>query len=80
MGPFHRRDILGNRDAFRLTFKRGLIADGETWMERIRSRGLTSPTYNEAVARTIFQSIHNSFFGEFVKLQARLKSLKTQSE
>lgn len=72
-------NILGSRDAFRLAFKRGLIEDGEIWMAMIKSRGLTSHTYNEATARAIVHSIRSAYFGEFVKLQARLETLKRQS-
>jgi nucleotidyltransferase substrate binding protein (TIGR01987 family) len=72
-------NILGSRDAFRLAFKRGLIEDGETWMDMIKSRGLTSHTYNEKTARAIVHSIRSSFFGEFVKLQAHLQTLSRQS-
>ena len=71
--------ILGSRDAFRLAFKRGLIEDGEIWMEMIKSRVLTSHTYNEELARTIIQSIRAAYHGEFVKLQARLEALSQQS-
>ena len=38
-------DIHGSRDAFRLAFRRGLIEDGKTWMDMIKSRTLTSHTY-----------------------------------
>ncbi len=72
-------NILGSRDAFRLAFKRGLIEDGEIWMEMIKSRGLTSHTYKEETARAIIHSIRSSFFGEFVKLQTRLETLRRQS-
>lgn len=72
-------NILGSRDTFRLAFKRGLIEDGEIWMEMITSRSLTSHTYNEEIARAIVQSIRTAYFGEFVKLVARLESLSEQS-
>ena len=72
-------NIMGSRDTFRLAFKRGLIEDGEIWMEMITSRSLTSHTYNEEIARAIVQSIRTAYFGEFVKLVARLESLSEQS-
>ena len=43
-------DIQGSRDAIRLAFKRGLIANGALWMEMIKSRVLTSHTYNRDTA------------------------------
>ena len=42
--------IQGSRDAFRLAFRRGLIEDGEGWMNMIESRKKTTHTYNEEMA------------------------------
>jgi nucleotidyltransferase substrate binding protein (TIGR01987 family) len=66
-------DIHGSRDAFRLAFKRGLIEDGETWMDMITSRSLTSHTYNEDVAEKIAADIVNRYFSEFVRLQTKME-------
>ena len=72
--------VMGSRDAFRLAFKRGLIEEGEIWMDMIKSRALTTYTYNEATAKAIAQSIRGVFFAEFVKLRVRLETLSRQSE
>ena len=69
-------NVMGSRDAFRLAFKRGLIEEGEVWMDMIRSRALTSHTYNEETAHEVIHSIRSGFHGEFVKLQARFETLK----
>jgi len=68
-------DILGSRDAFRLAFKRGLIENGDTWMEMITSRRLTSHTYNEDIAEAIANSITTEYYPEFVMLHAKLETL-----
>jgi nucleotidyltransferase substrate binding protein (TIGR01987 family) len=70
--------INGSRDAFRLAFKRGIIEDGETWMDMIQSRTLTSHTYNEKIAETIAADIVKRYFPEFEKLNSHLKSLKEE--
>lgn len=70
--------ILGSRDAFRLAFKRGLIDDGEAWMDMIKSRILTSHTYNEDVADAIGHSIVARYYDEFIRLQQKLETLSTQ--
>ena len=44
-------DIQGSRDAFQLAFKRGLIDEGEIWMEMLKDRNRTSHTYNEKNSR-----------------------------
>lgn len=72
-------NIQGSRDAIRLAFKRGLIENGEVWMEMIRSRTLTSHTYNEEIAQKIVKAINENYFQEFVKLQGKLETLR-QSE
>ena len=72
-------NINGSRDAFRMAFKRGLIEDGETWMDMIKSRTLTTHTYNEDVAKQIATAIVNRYFSEFVNLQAKMESLKEEN-
>jgi nucleotidyltransferase substrate binding protein (TIGR01987 family) len=71
-------DIHGSRDAIRLAFRRGLVEDGETWMDMIASRTLTSHTYNEEVAKKIAKSIQTLYYGEFVKLHARFETLSKE--
>ena len=71
--------IIGNRDAFRLAFKRGLIENGETWMEMIKSRALTSHTYNEDVANDISSKIVTRYYPEFIRLHLRLEAMSLQS-
>ena len=72
-------NLLGSRDAFRLAFKRGLIENGEIWMDMIKNRGLTSHTYNETLAAAIVKSIRSAYFKEFVQLQSRLETLSKES-
>src|SRR5690554_3610222 len=53
--------IQGSRDAIRLAFERGLIESGESWMAMIKSRTLTSHTYNRETARLIADQILNNY-------------------
>lgn len=68
--------IQGSRDAIRLSFKRGLIENGDIWMKMIKSRTLTSHTYNEETANEIATDIISNYFNEFLKLQAKLLAIK----
>ncbi|MBI2266303.1 MAG: nucleotidyltransferase substrate binding protein [Armatimonadetes bacterium] len=68
--------IYGSRDVFRLAFRRGLIENGETWMDMIKSRTLTSHTYNEEIAEKIAGDAANIYFPEFTALHAKLDSLR----
>lgn len=67
-------DLFGSRDVVRESFQLGLIENGEIWMEMIKSRNLTSHTYNEATADEIITLIHDHYFSEFVLLQDKLLS------
>ena len=70
--------IQGSRDAIRLAFKRGLIQDGDAWMDMIKSRTLTAHTYNEEIAEEIANAVFNIYYPEFVKLQKKLKELENK--
>ena len=69
-------EIHGSRDALRLAFQRGLIEDGETRMDMVRSRILSSHSYNEEVAQQIANSVFQQYFPQFVKIHEELQSLK----
>jgi nucleotidyltransferase substrate binding protein (TIGR01987 family) len=71
--------IHGSRDAFRMAFRRGLIEDGETWMDMIKSRTMTTHTYNEAIARQIATAITDQYFSEFIKLNDQFQALKARN-
>ena len=65
-------DIHGSRDAFRLAFERGLIAEGDIWMDMIKKRQLTSHTYNEDVVVEILDAIIDGCYHQFVALRDSL--------
>ena len=69
-------DIQGSRDTIRLAFKRGVIKDGEIWMEMIKSRSMTSHTYNKETADEIAAAIVDRYYQEFINLQKKLNELK----
>ena len=71
-------NLIGSRDVFRLTFRRGLVENGEVWMDMIRSRGLTVHTYNAKIAESIATTIRQAYYPEFVKLEAQLKKLSKE--
>jgi nucleotidyltransferase substrate binding protein (TIGR01987 family) len=69
-------DIQGSRDAIRMAFRRGLITDGDLWMEMIKSRTLTSHTYNRETARLIVSQILNNYHNAFKLLLTNLQHRK----
>jgi len=64
--------IQGSRDAIKVAFRRGLIADGDVWLKMIKSRAQTVHTYNEEVTQEILEDIVNLFYPEFVALRDKL--------
>ncbi|RIH66745.1 nucleotidyltransferase [Mariniphaga sediminis] len=63
--------IFGSRDATREAFNKGIIRNGEGWMDMIRSRNKSSHTYNEEVAEEIVLQITETYFplfSEFAKM------------
>ncbi len=73
-------DIQGSRDAIRLAFKRGLIEAGEIWMRMVKSRILTSHTYNEEVAEEISKAICKEYHSEFIELQKIFRGLEKKEQ
>lgn len=71
-------DLIGSRDTTREAFKRGLIEKGELWMSMIKSRDLSSHTYNEDTAKGLLNIIPE-YFVEFEKLVAKFTKLKEEN-
>ena len=71
-------NLYGSRDTTRAAFRNGLIENGETWMDMVDKRNLTSHTYDEKVAAEVVRTIRNTYFAEFERLLARLQQLKSE--
>jgi nucleotidyltransferase substrate binding protein (TIGR01987 family) len=69
-------NIAGSRDASREAFKRGLLVDGDVWMQMIRSRNQTSHTYNKSIADEIVEHIINDYAVAFNEFYEKMLSLK----
>ncbi|MCA9968703.1 MAG: nucleotidyltransferase substrate binding protein [Anaerolineales bacterium] len=70
----------GSKDATRQAFKVGLIENGQTWMDMIQSRNLTSHTYDEATAAKFSIAVRSLYFPEFEMLHAKLVALIEEKE
>lgn len=64
--------LVGSRSTVREAFKRGLISDGETWMDMIEKRNLSSHTYNLEVANQLVTAIRDAYHPAFLELLERL--------
>ena len=67
--------LMGSKDTTREAFKRGLIEDGEAWMDMIKSRNLTSHVYDQETAKAIANDISQRYHAQFAAWQAHFLPL-----
>ncbi len=72
-------NLIGSRDTTREAFKRGLIENGDIWMGMIKSRNLSSHTYNENTAQELIRIIP-AYHTEFIELQAKFNQFLAKSD
>jgi nucleotidyltransferase substrate binding protein (TIGR01987 family) len=63
--------LIGSRSTAREAFKRGLVTDGEVWMDMIEKRNLSIQSFNQNVANTLVSSISDHYYPAFCKLHQR---------
>jgi nucleotidyltransferase substrate binding protein (TIGR01987 family) len=72
--------IIGSKGATREAFKNGLIHDGESWMEMIKSRNLSSHTYNQDTAEEVVTNILSRFYPAFEQMATTFTALVEHAE
>lgn len=70
------QEVVGSKGATREAFKNGLLADGEVWMDMIKSRNQTSHTYNEETANEITEAILTRYCTQFSQFSTRFSRLQ----
>jgi nucleotidyltransferase substrate binding protein (TIGR01987 family) len=68
-------DIYGSRDAIKKAFQLDLINNGDNWMDMLKSRNMTSHTYNEEIAEEVCQAVKEKYYSLFKELEAKFESL-----
>ena len=66
--------IVGSRGAVREAFKRGVITEGDVWMDMIDKRNLSSHTDNADLAQNLVSTIVGRYYPTFLGLQRHLQS------
>ncbi len=69
-------NLTGARDTIKKSFQRGLIYDGDSWLDMLASRNKTSHVYNEETANEIAQAIVKRYFGNFVQLKEGMEKFR----
>lgn len=67
--------LTGSRDAIREAFKRGLVRDGEAWMDTIKSRNRSAHTYDESTALQLGELIAQRYFPLFQTFAQHMEAL-----
>jgi nucleotidyltransferase substrate binding protein (TIGR01987 family) len=61
--------LIGSKDTIRQSFQKGLIADGEVWLEMIKARNLTLHTYHSETAKEVARDTLERFYPAFLELK-----------
>lgn len=73
-------DLFGAKNVAQEAFNKGLIQDGDVWIQMIKDRNLSVHTYNQDVAQKIVDNIINDYYHAFMALHKRLNDLKPSNE
>ena len=68
------QNVIGSRSATREAFNKGLIEEGQIWMDMIVSRNESVHTYNEETANKIVHKIKEIYFMEIVNFNIKMKA------
>lgn len=74
------QELYGSKDVVREAFKIGLIKNGDIWMDMIKSRNLTSHTYDESTIEEIIALIIDKYYEEFKIFNQKMDELKRKEE
>ena len=69
-------DIIGPRPIIEESFNQGIIHHGKSWLDMIKSRNLTSHTYNTETADQIVKEVVAVYYPLFCQLDISLNKLK----
>lgn len=69
-------ELIGSKDTFRQAFQTGLISNGEVWMEMVKSRNLTSHTYNQETAESIEEDVITTYYPLLKQLLKKLETIQ----
>ena len=68
--------IIGSKNAIRHGFNKGIIEDGEIWIDMVEDRNLASHTYDEETAEKIFCAVKNKYFNLLNKLAEKMDTME----
>ena len=69
-------DIIGGKNAIRHAFNKGLIEDGEIWMDMVRGRNISSHSYDEETAEKLLKKIIENFYDQLAAFEEKMITLE----
>jgi nucleotidyltransferase substrate binding protein (TIGR01987 family) len=69
--------IIGSKNAVRHAFNKGLIEDGEVWMDMIKDRNIASHVYDDETAEDLFIAINNIYYHQFNVFAEKMKQFES---
>lgn len=69
------QNITGSRSATREAFNKGLIDNGQVWMDMIESRNMTVHTYRDDILEKEFQKIKTDYAPLLFRFYEKMNSL-----
>jgi nucleotidyltransferase substrate binding protein (TIGR01987 family) len=72
-------EVLSPRDAFQEALAKGLIQDGNAWSKAQKMRNLTSHTYDEALAATVYRFVCDEGQTLFAQLATTVRQWQTEN-
>lgn len=67
--------MLGSRSTVKEAFNKGVIDEGQIWMDMIESRNKTVHIYEESILKKELDKIINNYYSEFDKLYNKFKKM-----
>jgi len=68
--------IIGSKNAVRHAFNKGLIEDGEVWMDMIIGRNLAFHSYDEETVEKLQAKIIETFYGQLLTFEEKMDALE----
>jgi nucleotidyltransferase substrate binding protein (TIGR01987 family) len=69
-------DIIGSKNAVRHAFNKGLIEDGQIWMDMIKGRNISSHSYDEETAEKLLDKIMKIFYLQLLTFEKKMNSFE----
>jgi len=68
--------IIGSKGAIRHAFNKGLIEDGQIWMDMLKDRILATHVYDEKTANDLVNAVINIYYSQFNKFSEKMNGLE----